>query len=91
MLKQITFKQLENVLHYLGFEETKVKNSHVKFQNITANVLLALPIGLRTVKLPHLRMVERVLEETGMLTREEFETLVERFQTQTIQTQESKA
>jgi len=71
----IKFSQLEDVLHKLGFEETRVRGSHVKFNNPYANAIIVLSDRKKIVTLNHFRMVEKVLEEKGIINREEFERL----------------
>lgn len=75
MLKQVNFDELEHVLSSLGFEENKVAGSHTKFVNSQANALIVLPIH-HEFRLPHIRMIEKVLEEKGIASREEFENLI---------------
>jgi predicted RNA binding protein YcfA (HicA-like mRNA interferase family) len=75
MLRQVNFDQLERVLFSLGFEENKVAGSHTKFVNSQANALIVLPIH-HEFRLPHIRMIEKVLEERGIASREEFEDLI---------------
>jgi len=75
MLRQVNFDQLEQVLFSLGFEENKVAGSHTKFVNSQANALIVLPIH-HEFRLPHIRMIEKVLEEKGIASREEFEDLI---------------
>ena len=75
MRKQINFHQLEHTLHQLGFEETWVNGSYVKFSNPEANALIVLS-GYpkeQTVQIAHIRMIEKVLDEKGIISREDFE------------------
>jgi len=77
MRKQINFYQLEHTLHQLGFEETWVNGSYVKFSNPASDALIVLSSYPRdgTVKIAHIRMIEKVLEEKGIIGREDFENL----------------
>ena len=77
MHRQINFHQLEHALHQLGFEETWVNGSYVKFSNPQADTLIVLSSypQNRTVQIAHIRMIEKVLEEKGIIDREDFENL----------------
>jgi hypothetical protein len=75
MLKQFTFKQLEQVLSHLGFEETKVRENYVVFMEPETDTLIGLPIPRANLGLPYLRMVEKILEEKEILNRGELEKL----------------
>ena len=77
MRKQINFHQLEYTLHQLGFEEAWVNGSYVKFSKPEANALIVLSSYPReeTVQIAHIRMIEKVLDEKGIISREDFENL----------------
>jgi len=77
MSNQINFHQLEHTLHQLGFEETWVDGSYVKFSNPKANALIVLSEypKAQTVQIAHIRMIEKVLDEKGIISREDFENL----------------
>jgi len=75
MTQQIRFSQLENVLLGLGFEETRVRGSHVRFDNPHADAVILLSDQEETVTLNHFLMVGKVLEEKGIADREEFQKL----------------
>ena len=81
MPKQITFHQLKQALEKLGFEETSVNESYIKFNNPQAGAILVFSGQQRNRALhpAYRRMVERVLEETGILGREGFENLFHSF------------
>ena len=75
MTQQISFSQLENVLLGLGFEETRVRGSHVRFDNPRADAVILLSDREGTVTPNHFRMVGKVLEGKGVKEREDFERL----------------
>lgn len=75
MTEQIKLSQLEDVLHKLGFEETRIEGSHIRFDNPYADAVILLSDQERTVDSNRFRMVEKVLEERGIINREEFERL----------------
>ncbi len=76
MLK-INFLQLRQVLKKLGFNESWVKGSHVTFNNPQANALILLSTHQKgdDIRPAYLRMVEKVLEEKGIIQRQQFESL----------------
>lgn len=75
MIRQVKFDRLERVLFMLGFEEKMIAGSHTKFVNPDAKALIVLPI-YHEFNLPHIRMVQKVLEEKGIVSREEFENII---------------
>ena len=77
MSKQIHFCQLEQALKKLGFEEAWVEDSYVKFNNPKADAIIVLSSSQkdRDLNPSYRRMVERVLEETGIISKGEFENL----------------
>lgn len=77
MLK-INFHQLRQALvEKLGFKETWVKGSYVTFNNPQADAIIVLSSHQidKVVKPAYMRMVEKVLEEKGIIRREQFENL----------------
>jgi predicted RNA binding protein YcfA (HicA-like mRNA interferase family) len=72
MLKEIKFGKVKNILNKLGFEDTRVKGSHVRFRNPYADAIIILS-DQKIIKLHQIRMIEKVLEEKGILNREDFE------------------
>ncbi len=76
MLK-INFTQLKQALEKLGFEEIWVKGNHV-FKNHQADALIILSNHQKDkdIQPAYVRMVEKVLEENGIISRNAFEHLV---------------
>ena len=56
-----------------------MNGSYVKFSNPEADVLIVLSSypGDGTIQIAHIRMIEKVLEEKGIISREDFENLFE--------------
>jgi predicted RNA binding protein YcfA (HicA-like mRNA interferase family) len=80
MLK-IKFPQLKQALDKLGFEETWIKGSYVKFNNPQADAIIVLSSHQidKEIKPAYMRMVEKVLEEKGIIRRDKFESLFHDF------------
>ncbi|OQY53744.1 MAG: hypothetical protein DRR08_23905 [Candidatus Parabeggiatoa sp. nov. 2] len=80
MLK-INFPQLKQALDKLGFEETWVKESYVKFNNPQAYAIIVLSSYEidKEIKPAYMRMIEKVLEEKGIIRRDKFESLFNDF------------
>ena len=78
MPKQITFHQLKQALERLGFEEIWIEDRYVKFNNPQADAIIVLSGKQKERELhpAYRRMVEKVLDETGILSKEEFEDFV---------------
>ncbi len=78
MSKHITFRQLEQALERLGFEETWV-DGYMKFQNPQADAIIVLSCHQKDRDLhpAYRRMVEKVLEEKGIIGRDGFESLLQ--------------
>jgi len=74
MLSHVRINKMSKVLHDLGFEENRIVGSHIRFYNPSFNALILLPIIYGELGLGHLRMIEKTLEEKGVLSREEFES-----------------
>jgi len=74
MLNHVGMNKMSRVLHDLGFEENRIVGSHVRFYNPSFNALILLPIMHEELRLPHLLMIEKTLEEKGVVSREEFES-----------------
>ncbi len=73
MFEHVTFRQLRDILlHNLGFEEELVEGSHISFKNIHNDAVIVLS-DKKIITLHHFRMIEKVLEEKGIVSREEFE------------------
>ncbi|MDM8523775.1 type II toxin-antitoxin system HicA family toxin [Desulfococcaceae bacterium HSG8] len=68
------FKVYRNLfdLLSLGFEEKHIEGSHVRFKNHHTNAVIVLS-DQKIITLHHFRMIEKVLEEKGLMSREEFE------------------
>jgi len=75
MLKYLRFAELKNALQRLGFEATTIPGSHVTFNNPQADAVIVLSnrIASNGVGVAHIRMVEKILEEKGIISREDFE------------------
>jgi len=71
-LKEINFGKVKNFLTELGFEETRVKGSHVRFRNPYADAVIILS-DRKIINLHQIRMIEKVLEENNIINQEEFE------------------
>jgi hypothetical protein len=78
MPKQIHFSQLEQILKTLGFEEKWVDGKYVIFNNPEADAIIALSSYQKDKVLDpaYQQMVEKVLEETGIMSRDDFEDLL---------------
>lgn len=78
MSKQITYSGLTKMLQNLGFELTRVRGSHRVFRHPDSSTLIVLPYrsGRESARQIHITAVERVLSETGFLSREKFEELI---------------
>lgn len=78
MSKQITYSGLTKILQNLGFELTRVRGSHKVFKHPDSSTLIVLPYrsGREPARRIHIAAVERVLSETGFLSRKKFEELI---------------
>jgi len=74
MLSHVGMKKMSKVLQDLGFEENRIIGSHIRFYNPSFNALILLPVINGELRLAHIRMIEKTLEEKGVLSREEFES-----------------
>jgi predicted RNA binding protein YcfA (HicA-like mRNA interferase family) len=76
MTRQISIQKLSKILRKLGFERKEVSGSHITFFNPSSNAIIMLPIGRNEIGIPHIRMVEKTLEEKAIIGREDFENLL---------------
>ena len=78
MPEQISFRQLEGALEKLGFEETWVEDRYVQFKNPQADAIIVLSSHQKENALhpAYQRMVEKVLEEKGIMSQDKFEKLL---------------
>jgi predicted RNA binding protein YcfA (HicA-like mRNA interferase family) len=76
--KQVTYSRLIRILQDLGFEMTRVRGSHRVFKHPGSSTLIVLPYrsGREPAQRIHIAAVERILSETGFLSKEEFEELI---------------
>jgi len=71
-LEKIKFGEIKNILNRLGFEDKRVKGSHVRFRNPYADAVIILS-DRKIINLHQISMIEKVLEEKGIVNRGEFE------------------
>jgi len=78
MSKQLTYSRLTKILENLGFEMSRVTGSHRVFKHPDSSTLIVLPYrsGRAPVQRIQIAAVERILSETGFLSREEFKELI---------------
>jgi len=77
MPKRISYRQLANILIQAGFDERKTKGAHLVFihQETGARIVLP-PPRQRSVPDVYVRAIGKMVDEYGIMTREEFFELV---------------
>jgi len=74
MPEHVKFGEIRDILYQLGFEEKHVEGSHIRFRNPYADAVIVLS-DRKIITFHHFRMIEKVLEEKGIISREEFERI----------------
>ena len=74
---RVTLRYIEKLLSEIGFSELRTAGKHIVFQHRQTGTRVILP-RVRYVEIAHLSQIRRVLDETDILSKEEFDqTLVE--------------
>ena len=74
--KQVSVREMNAVLHRLGFEEKARRGSHLLLQHREKNMLLTLPTGERYVRLVILRSIENSLENYHIVDKRGFRKML---------------
>jgi predicted RNA binding protein YcfA (HicA-like mRNA interferase family) len=70
--KQVSVREISEVLHELGFVKRARRGSHLLLQHPDRGVMLSLPTAERYVRLVVLRGIERSLESAHLVGRKDF-------------------
>jgi predicted RNA binding protein YcfA (HicA-like mRNA interferase family) len=74
--KQVSVRELSQVLRQLGFVEKARRGSHLLLQHPDKHVLLSLPTGERYVRIVILRSIEKSLENFKVVGRSQFRKML---------------
>ena len=74
--RNITNREITEVLTFLGFELRRVKGSHLLFYHRETGTNIVVPIGKRAIRAAHLSFMRKIIDERGIASREEFDELL---------------
>jgi predicted RNA binding protein YcfA (HicA-like mRNA interferase family) len=70
--KQVSVREMNEMLSQLGFVRTERRGSHLLFQHPNTGVMIGLPTSERYVRLVILKSIEQSLERHGLLNKKNF-------------------
>jgi len=77
MPRGITYRQLGNILLHAGFRQSKTKGAHLVFVHLESGARIVLPPPRqRSVPEIYVRAIGKMVDEYGIMAREEFFELV---------------
>jgi predicted RNA binding protein YcfA (HicA-like mRNA interferase family) len=73
MIKPTPHRAVAKLLEDVGFQATRIEDSHVLFRHPATGTTFMLPAGKRVVAVPLLIAMRRTLDEYGLVPRDGFE------------------
>ena len=77
MFNGIPFSEFSRLLGALGFEESRVKGSHVLFRHEPTDTIFVSPIGRRRVTAQRIASVRQIVTGRGVTTTKRFDALLD--------------